>query len=139
MALVPKLLLLASGLLGLVEGSAKVVPMSFNKQKRDGHDLARRAASLSVDLGNAFTNGLYFVNATVGTPGQNVALQIDTGSSDIWMFGPQSCDVQTSDCLGGNCEYILCPPGTKWSYSVTRFAGQICEFRPWKHLAESIH
>ena len=103
MALVPKLLVLMSGLLGIVEGSAKVVPMSFGKEKRENHALARRAESLTVDLGNAFTNGLYFVNASVGSSKQNVALQIDTGSSDIWMFGPRSCDVQTSDCLGGNC------------------------------------
>ncbi|GFF37808.1 probable aspartic-type endopeptidase OPSB [Aspergillus udagawae] len=44
---------------------------------------------------------MYWVNATVGTPGQLVQLQIDTGSSDVWVFGPHSCVQSTSPCLGG--------------------------------------
>ncbi|KAJ5610219.1 hypothetical protein N7510_006938 [Penicillium lagena] len=33
-------------------------------------------------------DGFYWVNATVGTPRQHVALLLDTGSSDTWVFGP---------------------------------------------------
>ena len=76
----------------------KVMPMKFGRlqprqalQKRD---------TLSVDLGNAITSGLYYVNASVGTPPQLVQLQIDTGSSDVWMFGPDACS-DASSCVGG--------------------------------------
>jgi hypothetical protein len=38
---------------------------------------------------------LYFVNATLGTPGQSLRLHLDTGSSDLWVNTPSS-----SLCIG---------------------------------------
>lgn len=70
-----------------------------------GNQLKKRDHG-SVILGNAVSEGLYYVNASVGTPHQSVALQIDTGSSDVWMFGPRSCDAKTSHCLGGDCRFV---------------------------------
>ncbi|MCJ1285237.1 hypothetical protein MMC26_004577 [Xylographa opegraphella] len=61
-----------------------------------------KRAPLSVTIGNEPLIGLYYVNASVGSPPQTVQLQIDTGSSDVWMFGPQSCNSSTSLCLGGD-------------------------------------
>ncbi|KAF4633321.1 hypothetical protein G7Y89_g4792 [Cudoniella acicularis] len=63
----------------------------------------RKRSSFPVTLGNYpyAGGGIYFVNATVGSPAQEVQLQIDTGSSDVWMFGVHSCDSSTSPCLGG--------------------------------------
>lgn len=53
--------------------------------------------------GNVFPClGLYYANISIGTPPQHVSLQIDTGSSDLWMFGPRSCDDTTSVCWGGD-------------------------------------
>ena len=92
--------LLLGGLLAVAEASPKVLPMKFQKDKRNAAALQKRN-TVSVDVGNAHKNGLYFVNATIGTPPQTVNLQIDTGSSDVWMFGPGSCDTQSSQCLGG--------------------------------------
>jgi len=57
--------------------------------------------SVSLD-GFANNGGFYLVNVTVGTPPQTISLDIDTGSSDVWMFGPQSCEEQTSLCYGGS-------------------------------------
>ena len=59
----------------------------------------------SASLENDYIDGLFWINATVGTPGQLVQLQIDTGSSDIWVFGARSCIESYSGCLGGFCEY----------------------------------
>jgi hypothetical protein len=43
---------------------------------------------LSVDLDNEQT--LYFANVTIGSPGQSLRLDIDTGSSDLWANSAQS-------------------------------------------------
>src|SRR5882757_6541531 len=71
-------------------------------RKRDMERLGKRAP-LTVDLGNIpyLGGGFYYVNASVGTPPQEVQLDIDTGSSDVWMFGVHSCDSTTSTCSGG--------------------------------------
>ncbi len=74
----------------------------------------QKRATFPVTVGNAILDNLYYVNASVGTPPQLVQLQIDTGSSDVWMFGPHSCDTTTSPCLGGECEsqHVFCAPET---------------------------
>lgn len=43
---------------------------------------------------------LYFVNASVGNPSQPVRLQVDTGSSDLWINTPRSalCAVKSRPC-----------------------------------------
>jgi Eukaryotic aspartyl protease len=95
-----------------VMAEPRVVHMPITRRPRDPkHELAKRASGqkyAGVVLGNAPLPGLYFVNASVGTPGQNIQLQVDTGSSDIWMFGPNSCDESTSPCLGYTCKSHQC-------------------------------
>jgi hypothetical protein len=86
---------------GLGDAAPKVLSMRMYRQEQN---TLQKRAPLSVTLGNSVTNYLYYVNATVGTPPQEVQLQIDTGSSDVWMFGPDSCDISTSECLGYACK-----------------------------------
>ncbi|KAK3115075.1 hypothetical protein LTR53_005941 [Teratosphaeriaceae sp. CCFEE 6253] len=43
----------------------------------------RQSNTVEVDLDNEET--LYFMNASIGTPAQNLRLHIDTGSSDLWV------------------------------------------------------
>lgn len=71
-------------------------------RRRDIEHMAKRSP-FSVDLGNIdyLGGGFYYVNASVGTPAQEVQLDIDTGSSDIWMFGVNSCDQTKYLCAGG--------------------------------------
>jgi hypothetical protein len=109
--------------------TAAEVPRVIRMQtsRLEGNRLGKRD-SHSVILGNAVREGLYYVNASVGTPYQKVALQIDTGSSDVWMFGPGSCDTKTSLCLGGSCKsHILLWPASgpltfKW-HAFANFRG----------------
>ena len=71
--------------------------------RKRGANHATKRGSFTVDLQNYpyLGGGFYFVNATVGNPPQEVQLDIDTGSSDVWMFGVHSCDLTTSVCAGG--------------------------------------
>ncbi|KAI6246753.1 putative aspartic-type endopeptidase opsB [Erysiphe necator] len=71
---------------------------------------AKRGDSVVASLSNSLMQGLYFANVTVGTPGQNLALQIDTGSSDTWVPS-SSATLCRSPKLGG------CPDG---SFSATQ-------------------
>lgn len=48
---------------------------------------------------------MYMANVTVGTPPQNIALIIDTGSSDVWMLSTQAdiCESKTAQKKGDGC------------------------------------
>ncbi|KAB8220187.1 aspartic peptidase domain-containing protein [Aspergillus novoparasiticus] len=80
-----------------VLGSPNVVKMRFSRGKQS----VSNNDSFAVPIGNYIPVGIYYVNASIGTPKQVVNLQLDTGSSDVWAFGVHSCDTTTSYCLGG--------------------------------------
>ncbi|RYP03341.1 hypothetical protein DL765_010532 [Monosporascus sp. GIB2] len=46
---------------------------------------ARQARSIDEVIANDKLNGGYFATCKIGTPGQDVTLQLDTGSSDTWV------------------------------------------------------
>jgi len=68
---------------------------NFSPASRDKLRLRKRAP-LQVTLDNLST--LYFANVTLGTPGQNLRLDIDTGSSDIWANSATSSYCQQTSC-----------------------------------------
>ncbi|KIY02673.1 uncharacterized protein Z520_01138 [Fonsecaea multimorphosa CBS 102226] len=76
--------LLAS--LAPVTATPGTVGFTFEKRRvaaQDAPHLSRRQTkTIKAGLDNEIL--LYFINCTVGTPGQPFSLQIDTGSSDIW-------------------------------------------------------
>lgn len=114
-AFILNVFVLLCALVSLGDASPKVFSMRMYRKERS---ILEKRDTLSVNIGNAFIDGLYFVNASVGTPPQDVQLQIDTGSSDVWMFGPHSCSRSTSLCLGGDCEskYVFYIPKHLWVY-----------------------
>ncbi|KZZ95287.1 candidapepsin-4 precursor [Moelleriella libera RCEF 2490] len=61
----------------------------------------KRAGTVKATIDNLQT--LYFLNATLGTPPQNVRLHLDTGSSDLWVNTPSSrlCSLKSQPCSYG--------------------------------------
>jgi len=89
---------------------AKYPKLDFVKKtvQRDASRLRRRSGpsdgSVDVTLVNSQTsqNTLeYWVNVTVGTPPQSMALQLDTGSSDFWVMASSADLCQQGQCLNG--------------------------------------
>ncbi|RYP61975.1 hypothetical protein DL769_007488 [Monosporascus sp. CRB-8-3] len=66
--------------------NAQVVQWDIARRERLGLELgARQARSIEEVITNDELNGGYFATCKIGTPGQDVTLQLDTGSSDIWV------------------------------------------------------
>jgi hypothetical protein len=79
------------------------MPMVKNREVERAQLRKRASSTIHVNLGNA--QYLYYVNASVGTPPQELQLQIDTGSSDTWVpySGAAFCADGVS-CQGGVCK-----------------------------------
>jgi aspartyl protease len=89
----------------------KVLKMELNRRAKtihadniEGRDTGKQYANVLIE--NSINTNAYFVNASVGTstPPQVVQLEVDTGSSDIWMIGVGSCDPRTAPCLNSTCK-----------------------------------
>jgi Eukaryotic aspartyl protease len=93
----PALLAVTAFFPSLISADPKVLGFDFYKGMVDARDvpsrLVRRQNVVNADLTNEVL--LYFINVTVGTPGQPFSLQLDTGSSDIW-FPSANSDVCAS-------------------------------------------
>lgn len=79
-----------------------VVKYDFHKVAASSNSaLSKRAGSFSVTVENAQT--LYYINATIGTPGQAVLLQFDTASSDTWVSASSAayCQQSSQNCAAG--------------------------------------
>ncbi|KOS23424.1 putative aspartic-type endopeptidase opsB [Escovopsis weberi] len=82
---------------------AQVVQLDINKVPRN-NNLSKRASNVfDTPAENLRTQGGYFVEVEVGTLGQRLTLQLDTGSSDVWV--PSS---DASICRKGmfNIQYV---------------------------------
>jgi hypothetical protein len=103
-------LLVASSLVSLT--SAQDAPGTFSlKIVKNRHieraQLAKRG-TVQTTLANYEQVGLYAANATVGTPPQSFTLQVDTGSSDVWV--PSSGASICTDTADGGCPFGSCKP-----------------------------
>lgn len=67
--------------------------------------LRRRGSTLGSTIENVAQAG-YFAKVNIGSPGQELTLQLDTGSSDVWV--PYSSASICGDRSSGGCPYGSC-------------------------------
>lgn len=89
----------------LASASSDFVKLDFEKKNvpmEEGYN-RRREVGLPVLNGGGPGNSVqqYWVNVTVGTPPQSLALQLDTGSSDMWILSNKAQTCQEGQCLNG--------------------------------------
>ncbi len=87
-----------------------VVQWDIHKPERrqEFNRLRKRASTFEEVISNEQARGGYFATCRLGTPAQNLTLQLDTGSSDIWApdSGAQVCRTRGSGSTG--CDLGTC-------------------------------
>lgn len=103
----------------LLASAAHAQVVAWDITKRDvgstTEGLQKRSTTYQEVITNEKSRGGYFATVAVGTPSQNLTLQLDTGSSDIWLpySGASICSTSTrssssassTGCTLGSCEY----------------------------------
>jgi elongation factor G len=81
-----------------------------------GQPLHKRAQTYEEVITNERTRGGYFTTCALGTPWQNISLQLDTGSSDIWVPDQtaSACSVSRQNPAG--CDLGTFNPNSSSSY-----------------------
>ncbi|KAL8932191.1 MAG: hypothetical protein Q9216_006931 [Gyalolechia sp. 2 TL-2023] len=74
-----------------------VVSMNFVKSRIAPHGLQRRDGTVLTSLDNN-ADLQYLANISIGTPPQDFIVQLDTGSSDLWIPSARSDLCQSQDC-----------------------------------------
>jgi hypothetical protein len=102
-------IIMSKSLFLTLTATAAVLPLSIAASpKAIGFDLLKernvlpfassglqRRSTIEANIGNGGI--LYYLNVTIGTPPQPFALQLDTGSSDIWIASVSSDVCQQTD------------------------------------------
>ncbi|KAI0170523.1 aspartic peptidase domain-containing protein [Pestalotiopsis sp. NC0098] len=96
----------ATGSLLAAVAQAQVVQWDIQKRATKPKDgiLKRDASTITEVITNEEARGGYFASVSIGTPRQNLTLQLDTGSSDIWVPSSSAsvCSTSSSGNRGGS-------------------------------------
>lgn len=92
--------LLALALAGLVISASGQRVLAVGVTKALGASLHRRAGgSHQLDIESKYSHGAYLAHVELGTPPQSIALFVDTGSSDTWVFGTDAGACPSGQCI----------------------------------------
>ena len=104
------------GILALVAAAeAQLIHWDLTKvhDRRSPALYRRNSAPLEESVKNEQSQGGYFATVSVGTPGQKVSLQLDTGSSDLWVPSVKAdiCrEAKDGGCSQGSCKELIIHP-----------------------------
>jgi elongation factor G len=76
------------------------------QRREEFNRLRKRADTFEEVVTNEKARGGYFATCRMGTPGQNLTMQLDTGSSDIWV--PDSAAPVCQQAGRGGCTLGTC-------------------------------
>ena len=91
---------------------AQVVQWDIHRRHTEPELYRRAEKTYEETILNEKGKGGYFANARIGSPSQNVTLQLDTASSDIWVpySGAGICRKNSlsgqSGCYLGSCKLL---------------------------------
>lgn len=86
--------------------------LGIQKREIPSNSALGRTQTLQVPLINHAHGHCYYVNISIGTPSQNLSVDLDTGSSDLWFPASGLCSQRHSrvgddPCSGGSCKQPL--------------------------------
>lgn len=61
-----------------------------------------------LQYNDAWLNGGWFAETSIGEPPQALEVLLDTGSSDMWAPAAQATKCREHHCVGGTCKCIPC-------------------------------
>lgn len=99
--------LVASCVLPLASATPGTIQMGISKDRKTAALQRRGGGTVQATLNQPSSKLQYNVDLQVGTPGQTITVQVDTGSSDVWFPDSSACVKLSSggtSCDGGSCK-----------------------------------
>lgn len=95
-------LLATTGLFALGHATGTVHVNTTRRRVPSAQVVQRRNETVPLSLHNDID--MYMATITIGTPGQEVSVQLDTGSSDLWIPSIRSDSCSEGECTHGSCK-----------------------------------
>ncbi|KAF4454808.1 hypothetical protein F53441_2750 [Fusarium austroafricanum] len=105
-----------------VGASAGTVSAPLAKQRFQTDSLIHKRDTLGLAALNNVTGGGYYAEFQIGTPGQNISFQLDTGSSDTWVNSDDTdlCNSKRLQETSGFCTSTFNPDKSRTFKMVDR-------------------